>query len=140
MFSKSNLLATLAGFFVMYLLGWAFYGGLAEGFFTSHTILKNLSKPPSGSAAGLIAIGSLIIAFTMSTLYGKWSRGHHSLQEGFKFGALLGVLIGFGIGIIIYATSNFMDSTGQLVDAVWNVIYYGIAGMAIAFVYKQTAT
>jgi len=40
MFTKSNLLATLAGFFTLYFLGWAFYGIVADDFFMQHTFLK----------------------------------------------------------------------------------------------------
>jgi len=139
MFSKSNLLATLAGFFTLYLLGWAFYGVIADDFFMQHTILQEVHKKDSIDGIWQIAIGSIILSFCMATLYNKWSRGHHSVKEGFSFGALIGIMIGLGLGIIMYATNNFMDFTGQLADGIWCVFYYGVTGAVISLVYKQTS-
>jgi membrane-associated PAP2 superfamily phosphatase len=62
----------------------------------------------------------------------------HSLSQGFQFGALVGAMIGLGLGMIMYATSNFMDFTGQLTDGIWSILYYGLTGMAISWVYKVT--
>lgn len=137
MFTKTNLLATLAGFITLYLLGWIFYGIVADDFFMSHTVIQGVHKDDSVDGIWQIAIGSLILSFFMATIYQKWARGHHSLKEGFQFGSLLGAMIGLGLGIIMYATSNFMDFKGQLVDGIWCIFYYGLAGVAISFVYKK---
>ena len=137
MFTKSNLLATLASFLVLYLLGWAFYGILAEDFFMKHTILQGVHKDDSTDGIWQIAIGSILISFFMATLYNKWSTGMHSLSQGFQFGALIGAMIGLGLGMIMYATTNFMDFSGQFADGIWSIIYYGLAGMAISWVYKK---
>ncbi len=138
MFTKSNLLATLAGFFVLYLLGWVFYGVIAEDFFKLHTIIAESHKDESIDAVWQIAIGSIILSFFMSTIYNKWSRGNYNIKNGFEFGALIGALIGIGLGVIMYATVNFMDFTGQIVDGIWSILYYGLAGVAIALTYKAT--
>jgi len=139
MFSKSNLFATLAGFVVLLLLGFLFYAFLAENFFESHTINKVLLKDDESLLMPFLMLGSLLFSFFMATIYGKWSRGHHSIKEGFSFGALIGGLTGFGIGLIQYATVNFMDLNAYLINGVWEIIYYGIAGAVIAFVYKFTS-
>ncbi len=136
MFSKSKLLATLAGFLVLYLLGWAFYGGLAENFFLEHSV-SGAHKGDSVDGIWQIAIGSSIVSFMMTTIYQKWAKDTYSAKSGFQFGAYIGILLGLGLGIIIYATTNFMDFTGQLVDGLWNVVYYGIAGAAIGSVFKK---
>ena len=138
MFSKSNLFATLASFVVLMLLGFLFYAFLAESFFESHTINKVLLKEDESLSMPFLMLGSFLFSFFMATIYGKWSGGHHSIKKGFIFGALIGGLTGISVGLIQYATVNFMDLTGHIVNGIWEVIYYGIAGAVIAFIYKKT--
>ncbi len=137
MFSKSNLLATIVSGIFLFLGGYLIWGILTVDFFTQH----------AGSATGvnkdpdllLIAIGCLIEAFFLSTIYGKWARGIHSAKEGFQFGALVGALFGFGEGLIWYATSNLSDLTGTLTSGLLNTLFVGIAGAIVAVVYKSTS-
>ena len=138
MFSKSNLLASLAGGLIMFFGGYLVWGILMADFFASH----------AGSATGVskdtpdfvfLAIACLLEAFFMTAIYSKWSGGVHSGSAGFKFGALVGALIGFGEMFIQYATSNLSDLTGSLAGGVLNVIFMGIVGAIIALVYKATS-
>lgn len=136
MFTKQNLLATLAGFAVMFLLGYAIWGIATVDFFESHTITNVMKDPPE---LLYIALGNLIAAFALSSLYGKWARGVHSFSEGFQFGAWIGVFVGLGMGLLWFGTSNMLDMTGHLVEAVIDIVFYGIIGGVIAVVYKATA-
>ncbi len=70
-------------------------------------------------------------------IYSKWARGTHGFGQGYKFGALVGALLGFGVGMIWFATSNFMTSTGHIIDAVYQVVSYGIAGGVMGIVYDK---
>ncbi|WP_190809971.1 hypothetical protein [Flagellimonas sp. S3867] len=137
MFSKSNLLATLAGGATMFLLGYLIWGVATVDFFAEHSLVNAMKEVPN---MGLIVVGNLVQAFALSTLYSKWARGHHSMGQGFQFGAWVGVFVGVGMGLIWYATSNWMDFTGHTVEAIIDIIYYGIAGAVIALVYQKTAT
>lgn len=136
MFTKQNLLATLAGFAVMFLLGYAIWGFATVDFFESHTLTNVMKDPPDML---FIALANLIAAFALSTLYGKWARGYHSAGDGFKFGVWIGIFTGLGMGLLWYATAELMDLTGYLAEAVIEVIFYGITGAVIALVYKATA-
>lgn len=137
MFTKQNLLATLAGFATMFLLGWGIWGFATVDFFEGH-YLNDLMKDPPNTL--FIALANIIAAFVLSSIYGKWARGVHSAKEGFQFGAWIGVFKGLGMGLLTYATIAWMDLTGHIVEAVIEVIYYGIVGVVIAIVYKATAT
>lgn len=136
MFTKQNLLATLAGFAVMFVLGYAIWGIATVDFFESHTITNVMKDPPEML---YIALGNLIAAFALSSLYGKWARGVHSFSEGFQFGAWIGLFVGLGMGLLWFGTSNMLDMTGHLVEAVLDIVFYGIIGGVIAVVYKATA-
>ena len=136
MFSKSNLLATLVGAVVMFFLGYLIWGVATVDFFADHTIVNTMKEVPN---LGLIAVGNLVGAFVLSTLYSKWARGHHSMSEGFQFGAWIGVFVGIAMGLIWYATADWMDMTGHIAEAVIDIIYYGIIGAVIGLVYQKTA-
>ncbi|TAI47987.1 hypothetical protein EW142_15155 [Flagellimonas allohymeniacidonis] len=136
MFSKSNLLATLIAGVVMFFLGFLIWGIATADFFEEHSIVNAMKAEPN---LGLIALGNLVGAFVLSTLYSKWARGHHSIGQGFQFGAWIGVFVGISMGLIWYATAEWMDLTGHVVEAVIDIAYYGIIGAVIAFIYQKTA-
>lgn len=138
MFSKSNLLATLASGIFLFIGGYLIWGVLTVDFFTQH----------AGSATGVmkdpldmiyIALGCLFQAFFLSIIYSKWARGVHSAKEGFEFGALIGAFMGFGMGLLWYGTSNLSDLTGVFAEALLDIIFMGIAGMIIAMIYKASS-
>lgn len=134
MYSKSIVIGTLVGFLLLFLLGWLFYDFLAPGFYEEH-VITNVSKDPP--QMGLIALSCVIEAFALSVIYSKWGRGSYSAKGGFEFGAWVGIFLGFGLGLMWYATSTFMDLTGTLVEGLWNIVYYGITGAAIGIVFKK---
>ncbi|MFS4455078.1 hypothetical protein [Maribacter sp. 2304DJ31-5] len=136
MFTKSNLLATLAATVVMFLLGYLIWGIATVDFYTAHTITDTAKDPMN---IPLIALANLIACFGMSTLYGKWARGVHSAKEGFEFGAFIGLIIGFGVFLVMYATANVMDLTGHIVEGIIDIVYYGVVGAVIAVVYNATS-
>ena len=138
MFSKSNLLATFVGGIFHFIGGYLVWGILTSDFFAQHTgSATDVMKDPMDMV--FIAIGSLLQAFFISTIYGKWSRGTHSAKGGFEFGALIGAFVGFGIGLLNYGVMNISDLTGHLADAVISIIFFGLMGVIIAVVYKATS-
>ncbi len=136
MFTKQNLLASLAGFAVMFLLGYAIWGFATEDFFEGHTLNSFMKETPDML---FIALGNLIGAFALSSIYGKWARGINSAKEGFQFGIWVGIFTGFGMGLLNYGVNDLMDLTGHLAEGVIEIIFYGIIGAVIAMVYKATS-
>ena len=136
MFTKQNLLASLAGFAVMIILGYAIWGFATEDFFEGHTLNNIMKEPPDML---FIALGNLIGAFALSSIYGKWARGVHSAKEGFQFGVWIGIFTGFGMGLLNYGVNELMDFTGHIAEGVIEIIFYGIIGAVIALVYKATS-
>ncbi len=136
MFTKQNVLATVAGFAVMFLLGYAIWGVALADFFEGHTLNNFMKDPPDML---YIALGNLIGAFALSSLYGKWARGIHSASEGFQFGAWIGIFVGLGMGLLQYGVMEMMDMTGYIAEAFIDIVFYGAIGAVIAIVYKATA-
>lgn len=136
MFSKSNLLATLVAAIAMFVLGYVFWGMLGESLLEGHSLTNVMKDPPDFIH---LFLGCLVGAFALSTLYGKWARGHHSAKEGAEFGVWVGIFVGLGMGLIWFATATMMDLTGHIIDAIINIIYYTIIGVLIALMYKATS-
>ncbi|WP_445381144.1 hypothetical protein [Robiginitalea sp. IMCC43444] len=138
MFSKQNLLATVAATIAMFILGYLIWGMALMSFFEEHSIVDVMKSDEEMSLA-MVFLGNLATAFALSTLYGKWARGHHSAAQGFQFGAWVGFLIGVGMGLIWFGTSNFMDLTGHIAEAIVDILYYGVTGAIIALIYAASA-
>lgn len=136
MFSKSNILATLAGTVTLFLLGFLIWGVAMDDLFDQYVIGNSVKEHPDFI---FILLGNLFSAFAMSTLYGKWARGSHGAKQGAEFGVWVGVFVGFGLWFVQYATTNIMSLTGYLIDAALEIVYYAIAGVVIALVYKATS-
>ncbi len=121
---------------------WSFFGGyLLWGILGNDFLLKNL-----GSATGVdratpdflfLAIGCLIQGLIFSSLYQKWSGGHHRFKTGLRFGLRMGVLFGFGAGMIDYATTNVFNLNGQLINAVIYVLFFAIMGILVSLVSRK---
>ncbi|MEM1337761.1 MAG: hypothetical protein AAF717_15415 [Bacteroidota bacterium] len=136
MFSKSNVLATLAATIVLFLLGFLIWGVVMDDFFEQHAIGDSVKEHPDFT---FIVLGNLFSAFAICTLYGQWARGSHSAKQGAEFGIWIGVFVGLGLWFVQYATTTIMSLTGYLVDAVLQMVYYAITGMVIALVYKASS-
>lgn len=134
MFSKKNLLASLAGFSVIFLFGYVVWGLVLEEFFIRHTLI-----PPAKPFPNLffVVLGNLFGAFAMASVYRRWAHGAYQLREGFRFGCWIGAFVGLGIGLLNYGVMEVMDLTGHLVDAFIEIFFYGIIGTVIAWVYKS---
>ena len=129
MFSKSTLFGTLIGFIVFNIIGWIFYDSLAADYFESHRINMIM-----GDLDILyMTLGSLIQAYALSVLYGRWCSATPSLNSGFNFGTWVDVFAGFGMNLMMYGTMQLMDIEATLVDAVWSVFFYGILGASIGW-------
>ena len=84
-----------------------------------------------------IALGVLVEAYLLSVIYSKWAKGEYNLHSGFKMGALLGLFVGLGINMVTLGTLELMDIQGSLVDAVWNVFYFSVAGCLNGWVFEK---
>ena len=136
MFSKANvtstILTTIWGFFGGYLL----WGYLSVDFFNDHL----------GSATGVmkevpdmvyLVLGCLINGFAFSTIYGKWANGKFSIGSGISFGFWIAILMGIGEGLIDYSTSNILDLTGMLANALIWIVFLGLMGLIAGMAYNK---
>ena len=136
MFSKQNLLATVAAAVTMFVLGYLIWGMAMVDFYESHTITNVMKEMPD---FGFLIISHIIGSFALSVIYGKWAGEDRGAGSGFNFGIWIGIFAGISYGLLWYATSELMDLTGHLVDGVVSLIFFGIVCTVIGWAHKATA-
>ena len=136
MFSKQNLLATVAATVTMFVLGYLIWGMAMVDFYESHTITNVMKEMPD---FGILIISHIIGSFALSVIYGKWAGEDRGAGSGFNFGIWIGIFAGISYGLLWYATSELMDLTGHLVDGVVSLVFFGIVCAVIGWAHKATA-
>ncbi|HEX7014622.1 MAG TPA: hypothetical protein VF191_03870 [Cyclobacteriaceae bacterium] len=130
--SSKFVIATLAGGITYFILGFLVYAVALEGFYSAH----------AGSATGVaktdmqfwpLILGNLSYAALLAYIYLKWA-GIKTFGAGFSAGATIGFLVGLGINMIAYDTSNIQDLTASIVDVFVWAIMTGIAGGIVGWV------
>lgn len=127
-------MATLAGFVVLFLLGWLFYGMLLMDFYQNN----------SGSATGVmkaetemvwwaLVVGNICQAYLLVYIFGKWAN-ISTFSGGLWSGAVIGLIIGLAFNLNMFATSNLMNLTAALVDPLVSAVMMGMTGGVIGVV------
>jgi uncharacterized membrane protein (DUF485 family) len=131
--SKATFTGTLVGFIFLFFSGWIFYEFIAADYFSQHFM-----NMPSTTATDMnyIVFGVFVEAYLISLIYSQWAKGRYNLKNGFKLGAIIGLFVGLGIKMVTLGTMELMDIEASLVDAAWNVVYFGIAGSLNGWVFK----
>lgn len=135
MFSKNRIISTFATFVPIYFLPWIFYSYLAADFFESQ-MLTDVSRGEDMLLLPL-TLGSIIMAYVFSSIYEGWDKDSYSITSGIRFGVLIGLFFGAGIGLVMYGTELRTTAIGHFVDSIFWVITYAITGIVASIVYKR---
>ena len=131
MTAKKRVLATLAGTVSMFLLGWILYGMLLMDFFASNMgSASNVMRADEDMIFWALIIGNVFQAYLLVYIFSKWGD-IKSFGSGLKAGATIGLILAFGIDLVMYATTNSMNLTGTLVDPFVVMVMMGITGGVI---------
>lgn len=131
MSAKTRIMATLVGFVVFFILGWLFYGLLLMDFYASNSgSAINVMRSENNMIWWALILGNLLQAYFLVYVFGTWAK-INSFGAGFKAGAIIGLILGFGFNLTMYATTNMMNLTGALVDPFVSMIMMGITGGVI---------
>ena len=137
MFNKSITLSTLATFVVLYFLPWIFYT-LSADFFQEQTIV-DVSRGQENMILWALTLGCLFMAYFFCLIYERWCQGDHRGSLGIRFGVILALFWNLGMMFIMYGTELRMEPLGYLVDGIFWVFNYGLAGLVAAKVYGAVA-
>lgn len=135
MFSKANIISTIVATVWGMGGGFLLWGIIAEPLMKDHIILDGLLKETPDMV--FLAIGTLIQGFAFSTIYSRFGSGNYGGASGFTMGILLAVLIGFGEKLIDYATANMMNLHATLINGVVYLVFFGVMGLLVGFIYAK---
>ena len=140
MFSKTNLISTLATAVWGFLGGYLLWGILVDPILKDHVMTQDLYRSDENMDMIHLVIGCIVVGFAISNLYSKWSQGNYGASSGASLGVWIGILIGFGSGIVNYSVMNLLDITGTLIDGVTYVVFFTIMGLISGLVYNKFAS
>lgn len=136
MFTKTNLVSTIAAAIWSMMGGFLLWGILAESFMKDHmgTATDVIRENPDFA---VLAVGCLIQAFAFSTIFRKWGPDHYTTLDGLKYGFLVGIFAGLGNNIIDFATSNMLDLTGALINGFIYIVFFCVMGFIVGLIYNK---
>ena len=123
------LKAWLAGAVTMAILGGLFHGVLAADYFASQL--------PDGAAmptAPLPLFFILPVSLIMAYLYPKGFEGGAPGTEGFRFGALIGIIMVLPLNLLFVGMFD-VGVGAALIDVPWHLIEEGATGAVIGLTY-----
>ena len=129
---KKFVLAWVAAVVVTFLLAVLWHLFLLADFYEVQTQALAREEPNMP----VVIVGHLILGFLMAFVYPMGYKGGSPVKEGFRFGALIGLIWILPMSVIIHGLWNY-PLTGVIVDSVWHIVEEGIAGIGIALVYGR---
>lgn len=140
MFSKTNLISTLATAVWGFLGGYLIWGLILDPFNADHMgTATGVMKDQDNILFMYVALGSLITGFVLSILYSKWARGTHSIMQGASFGGCIGVIVGFGDRLVEYGVANLLDLTGTIANGIAYIVFFAVMGIFASLCYGKFA-
>lgn len=130
---KKLLIAWVAAAATMLALGGLFHRVLAGDFLMSQ-MAELPAKMPS---PGIILVMILPIALIMAFMYPKGYQGGHPAVEGFRFGALIGIIMALPVNVLLIGLFD-LPIAAALADVPWHIVEEGTAGIVIGLVYGRS--
>lgn len=125
---KKLLISTLAAGMGMWVIGGIWH----------NLVLPNVNKSIEAHHDGLVIalMASFILALLMAYFYKRIAKEHHSIAEGLKVGALIGILWVFPHGL---AMAGIHDTSilYEIKNTFYHMFEQGAGGVIIAMVYKS---
>lgn len=131
--AKTRIMATLAGFVTLFLLGWLIYGMLLMDFYMSNSgTATGVMREESEMVWWALIVGNVFQAYLLVYIFDKWTN-ITTFSSGLQAGAILGLILGFAMNLTMYGTSNMMNLTAALVDPFVSAVMMGITGGVIGY-------
>jgi hypothetical protein len=131
---KKLILATVLGFVVMFLISGLWYLIIMKGYYNEQfsEVFRQESKMI------WIAIGYLVGAFLLALIYPIGYKGGAPMNEGLRFGILMGLLIALPMGLTLYGVYT-IPLIPTIINIVYQVVEKGIGGLFIGLVYGKSS-
>jgi hypothetical protein len=127
---SSLIKAWLAGFVTVFVISFVWYTVLLAKQYEAWE--ANVAR--ESELLWSIIAGLAVITLLMAYMYPRGYEGGPPLMEGLRFGALIGLIVGAGTGLIVYGAWA-VQAAGVIADAVLNLVAFALAGAAIGWAY-----
>jgi hypothetical protein len=128
-------LAAVAATVVDAVYGFVVYGNIISGEFARYPAIYRPSATQTGYLP-LMFVGILFSMLVASYLYAKGYEGGNGLQEGMRFGVLIGLLMVGYVAGVNYATMN-IGRRLAMSYALAGLVEWVVVGIAIGSVYRS---
>jgi hypothetical protein len=136
MTTKQLASGTIAGGVVFFVTGYLLWGLAFAGFFETNTVgPAGLMKEAPDFL--MLGIGQLLFGGLLTVIFGQWAS-ISTAAGGAKAGAIIGLLVGFGIDLTLFGTMNLFSFTATVVDALLVAVQTAIAGAVVGAVLGMT--
>ncbi len=129
---KKLLTAAAAGFVVMYVLSYLWHQVLLAETYS----LPQLQRDQPDMMP--IVLAHVVLALLMAYMYPIGYKGGSPAAEGFRFGALIGLVATAPLSLIFVGVWHYPMNVA-LIDSAWHIIEQGLMGVAIAMIYGTGA-
>jgi len=130
--TKKYLLPVLGTFISMFILS-----SIWNLFIVRNFVEGNVSIARAEPMIAFVAAGYLLLAIFMMYLYPKMIQTRESiLINGFKFGALIGLLWMLPFNIVLHGVYDF-PQIALVIDTAWSIIEQGMGGIVLALLYER---
>lgn len=127
---SKTIIASIVGAIVLFILGMLTYGMLASNFMTTQLLTPAAHKEMPDFL--MLGLGHLPLGILLALIFNRWANISTAVT-GAKAGAVIGILIELGYGLINQGTMNTMTVTGMLGSTVIAAINMAIAGAVVGW-------
>lgn len=128
---KRPLLAGLAAFIVMFVLGGLWNTMIMAGFYAANAPIN--ARPPQEQSIMWLAIGYALLAAFLTFLYAQSFQAKPSSAESLQFGTLFGLIATLPLYAILYAVWDF-SLAHIAVDSVYHAVEAAIGALVLGAV------
>lgn len=133
---KKCVLAWVAATVISFLLGGLWHSVLMGAQYEAATAA--VARAPEEVNMAFVFLGYVVLGALMAYMYPIGAKGGSPASEGFRFGALVGLLWILPWSLVIVGIWN-VGLRIVLIDAVWHIVEQGLAGIGVAYVYAMGA-
>ena len=127
---------TLTGSIIYLVVGWIVFEYILGSYTNANTTqIVGFKKSEQESSILMLIVSCTAYAMLLSSLILFWINKSLNFKEGFKLGAIVGILVATMTDTYWYGTSNFYNNaTPMILDIIAAALTVGIMGGAIALV------
>ncbi len=122
--NTKTLVGAVIGGLALFVMGFLIYDLLLADYFA----ISIARTPPN---LPVIIIGEIVFGYLITSTLSN--AGATSVSDGAKSAAMLGFIIGVGLGLIQYGATTITDLTHYLADAVVWAVRWAVAGAAVGW-------